>query len=124
METIKLKVLFVCTVNRLRSATAHHIYRDDPRFEVRSAGTDPSAIIVMTHDLLAWADVIVVMEKVHRNRIRKKFPDIYAGKKIICLYIPDRYEFMQPELVRLLKERFEAAYEQELMKGHEGKVQD
>jgi protein-tyrosine-phosphatase len=35
----KLKLLFVCTVNRMRSATAHKIYEDDYRFDVKSAGT-------------------------------------------------------------------------------------
>ena len=30
----KLKLLFVCTVNRMRSATAHKIYEHDDRFDV------------------------------------------------------------------------------------------
>tara|TARA_Y100001956_G_C4022001_1_gene142375 strand:- start:216 stop:353 length:138 start_codon:yes stop_codon:yes gene_type:complete len=27
------KLLFVCTINRMRSATAHTIFEDDERFE-------------------------------------------------------------------------------------------
>ncbi|MEO0469031.1 MAG: hypothetical protein AAF206_05380 [Bacteroidota bacterium] len=49
---MKKKILFICIVNRMRSATAHEIYQDDPRFEVKSAGTDPSAKQPMTADLL------------------------------------------------------------------------
>jgi predicted protein tyrosine phosphatase len=67
----KLKLLFVCTVNRMRSATAHKIYESDDRFEVKSAGTDKSANTVLTEEILNWADSIVVMEKHHRNHIRK-----------------------------------------------------
>jgi protein-tyrosine-phosphatase len=30
MPTAKPRILFVCTVNHMRSATAHKIYQDDP----------------------------------------------------------------------------------------------
>src|SRR5438874_9022384 len=102
MNENKLKILFVCTINRMRSATAHHIFGEDARFEVRSAGTDKSATVVLSEELLAWADTVIVMEKVHRNYIRAKFPTYYQNKKIVCLYIPDEYEFMQPELIAIL----------------------
>src|SRR5687768_11337452 len=85
MESGKLKLLFVCTINRMRSATAHKIFQDDNRFEVRSAGTDSLATTVLSSDLLDWADAIIVMEKIHRNRIREKFPKHYERKKIVCL---------------------------------------
>jgi len=103
----KLKLLFVCTVNRMRSATAHKIYENDSRFEVKSAGTDKMANTVLSAEILNWADSIVVMEKHHRNYIRKYFPEIYKTKKIVCLYIPDIYEYMQPELIEMLKIKIE-----------------
>jgi predicted protein tyrosine phosphatase len=28
-----------------------------------------------------------------------KFPEALQGKRVICLHIPDEYDFMQPELV-------------------------
>jgi len=41
MEVLdKRKLLFVCTINRMRSATAHKIYENDSRFEVKSAKTE------------------------------------------------------------------------------------
>lgn len=38
-----IRVLFVCSQNSLRSPTAEAVFRDDPRLEVRSAGTDADA---------------------------------------------------------------------------------
>ena len=111
----KRKLLFVCTVNRMRSATAHTLYETDPRFEVQSAGTDKTASMVLTTENLNWADSIVVMEKEHRNFIRKHFPAIYESKKIACLYISYEYEYMQLELVALLKTRIEDFWKRGLL---------
>ena len=111
----KLKLLFVCTVNRMRSATAHKIYEGDHRFEVKSAGTDNSANTVLTEEILNWADSIVVMEKCHRNHIRKHFPEIYKKKRIVCLYIPDDYDYMQTELIGILKDKVEDVYSRKLI---------
>jgi predicted protein tyrosine phosphatase len=110
MPENKLRVLFVCTVNRMRSATAHKIFENDPRFEIKSAGTDSSAAVVLNPILLNWADAIIVMEKSHRDFIRKKFPEVYENKRVVCLYIPDEYDYMQPDLIVLLKQRLNDVY--------------
>lgn len=99
----------------MRSATAHKIYEADERFEVKSAGTDNSANTVLNKDLLEWADSVVVMEKHHRNFIRKHYPEIYKKKKIVCLYIPDDYDFMQPLLISILKDKVEDIYNRKLI---------
>jgi predicted protein tyrosine phosphatase len=52
---------------------------------------------------VAWADVIVVMEKTHRNKLQRKFRKALNGQPVICLDIPDESEFMDPGLVRLLQ---------------------
>jgi predicted protein tyrosine phosphatase len=52
MHQRKLKLLFVCTVNRIRSATAQKIFESDQRFEVDSAGTDKSADTVLEPEQL------------------------------------------------------------------------
>lgn len=116
---MKEKILFVCTVNRMRSATAEKIFAEDPRFEVRSAGTDPTATMRLSRELLEWADAVVVMERYHRNWIRKNFPDLYAEKPIVCLYIEDLYPLMDPELCRLLTRKFESLVERGLLKRKE-----
>jgi len=43
------------------------------------------------------------MEKTHRNKISKKFQRHLNDKRIVCLNIPDEFEFMDPTLVSLLK---------------------
>ncbi|MCX6146625.1 MAG: phosphotyrosine protein phosphatase [Candidatus Kapabacteria bacterium] len=111
----KKKILFVCTANKIRSATAHEIYKMDERFEVRSAGTDIYALSVLNSEILEWADSIIVMEKIHRNYIRRKFPDIYKSKKIVCLYIPDDFVYMQAELIIYLKEKVKNVFNRKLI---------
>jgi predicted protein tyrosine phosphatase len=98
-----LKILFICSRNRWRSLTAEKIFDGVNGLHARSAGTEPSARIRVTSGHLSWADLIFVMEKKHLRRLQDKFPEDLADKKIICLHIPDDYEFMQPELVDLLE---------------------
>lgn len=98
-------VLFVCSQNRLRSPTAEHIFADRTDIEVSSAGTNHDADNPLTGELVRWADVIVVMEKTHRTKLRRRFREGLNGKRVICLDIPDEYEFMEPALVRLLETR-------------------
>lgn len=99
----------------MRSATAHKIFENDKRFEVKSAGIDKSAATVLTPELMDWAHTIVVMEKYHRSFIRSKHPAYYNTKKIVCLYIPDEYEYMQPELIAILKDKVNDVYKRGLL---------
>jgi len=99
----KTKILFVCSQNRLRSATAEKIYEKVQHYDVRSAGTDKSARIRITAGHIGWADWIFVMEKRHLSLIRNKHREELRGKRVVCLNIPDDYEFMDRELVLLLQ---------------------
>ena len=99
------RVLFICSQNRLRSPTAEQVFSNRPGFEVASAGLSPEAETTVTPELLQWADVIFVMERAHRNKLTRTFGDHLNGKRIICLDIPDEFEFMDPDLVRLLEAR-------------------
>jgi predicted protein tyrosine phosphatase len=98
-----MKVLFVCSRNRLRSPTAEAIFADYEGVEVSSAGTSLDAETPISGDLIEWADIIFVMETVHRKRLNQKFGSLLRSKRIIVLGIPDNYEFMDPELIQLLK---------------------
>jgi predicted protein tyrosine phosphatase len=93
------KLLFVCSRNRLRSLTAEKLFSDILGIQVRSAGTQPEARIVVNEGHIGWADVIFVMEKSHLQKLRSKFGDGLNGKKIVTLHIPDEFQFMQPELI-------------------------
>jgi predicted protein tyrosine phosphatase len=97
------RVLFVCSQNRLRSPTAEQVFSNRPGFEVASAGTDPAADTPVSPELLEWADVIFVMERAHRNRLMKRFRPHLKAKRIVCLDIPDEFEYMAPVLVKLLE---------------------
>jgi predicted protein tyrosine phosphatase len=103
------KLLFVCSRNKIRSLTAEKLFEGFPLYQVRSAGTQPGARIVVTEGHIGWADLIFCMEKSHLNRLRRKFPEALQDKQVICLHIPDEFEFMQTELVDELRARL-AAY--------------
>lgn len=100
-----MKVLFVCTANKLRSPTAETLFATMDGIEALSAGTDQNSTRPLTKELVSWADVIVVMETHHRERIRKKFKERPDDNRIITLNIPDEYERDDPELIALLKEK-------------------
>jgi predicted protein tyrosine phosphatase len=109
-----IRILFICTYNKMRSKTAEALYSGDARFEVLSAGTSDSAVLQVSEALLEWSDNVVVMEEMHREWIRKTFPEPAGRRGIFCLNIPDEYWFMDPELVILIRERFEILWRSEL----------
>ncbi len=98
-----MNVLFICSRNKWRSRTAETIYRDNREHTVRSAGTEEGARIRVTEKLVDWADLIFVMEKRHRERLVSKFPAAMDGKRVMVLNIPDEYEYMDEELVEILR---------------------
>ena len=97
------RVLFVCSQNRLRSPTAEQVFSNRVGFEVASAGTDAAADTPVSPELIEWADVIFVMERAHRNRLMKRFKQHLKTKRIVCLDIPDEFEYMDPVLMKLLE---------------------
>jgi predicted protein tyrosine phosphatase len=98
-----LKILFVCSQNKLRSLTAETIFSGSSHYQVKSAGTEAASRIRVTEGMIGWADKIFAMEKNHVNLLREKYREKLTGKQLICLHIPDDYEYMDPELIRVLK---------------------
>jgi len=105
LKSERTKILFVCSRNRRRSLTAETIFKGEPAWDVRSAGTEERARTKVTAGQLGWADVIVVMEKRHQERLHQKFPEALAAKRCICLFISDDYDFMDLSLVEILREK-------------------
>ncbi len=99
------KLLFICSRNKLRSPTAEALFSGRPGVSVDSAGLSPDAEVPLEIGQLEWADLILVMEKVHRTRLNQKFNQYLAGKKIVVLDIPDDYTYMDARLVSLLEAR-------------------
>ena len=97
-------ILFLCARNRLRSPTAEQLFADWPGIETASAGVNADADSAVTPELLAWADLIFVMERRHRSKLSAAFQRHLSGKRIVCLDIPDDYAFMDPALIRRLQQ--------------------
>ena len=81
--------------------TDEQIFARREDLEAESAGANHDADNPLTAELVAWADVIFVMEKVHRSKLQRRFRAALGGTRVICLDVPGDYDFMQPELVRL-----------------------
>ena len=102
------RVLTVCSANMLRSPTIAHVLSAEPyNFNTRSAGIAGFALIPVTEDLLVWADEVVCADTEHAIAIRNKMMKYQLDKPIINLNIPDIYEYRNPELIELIKERYE-----------------
>jgi predicted protein tyrosine phosphatase len=99
------KLLFVCGKNRLRSLTSEAVFSEYQGLEAESAGLDREAEMPLSNEAIEWADIIFVMENSHRSKLSKKFQPWLKDKRVICLDIPDEYEYMEPELVELLKKK-------------------
>lgn len=97
-----MRVLFLCSRNRLRSPTAEQVFGSWPGIEAESAGLSRDADTPLTSELVEWAQLIFVMETPHRVKLAKEFRAHLHEQRVICLGIPDRFTFMQPELVELL----------------------
>jgi len=99
------RVLFVCEGNLHRSPTAERLYAATPGIRARSVGLSDLARVQVTDELLAWADVVFVMERRLRAVLRRRFAAAVAGKVVVCLGVPDDFRFGQPELMAVLAER-------------------
>ena len=96
-----MNILFICSRNKWRSRTAEEIYKNFGIHQFRSAGTEKSARIRVNQNDLNWADQIFVMEQKHKKRLQAKFD--LKNRNLIVLEIEDEYQFMDSELISILK---------------------
>lgn len=99
------QLLFICSHNQWRSPTAEGLFERHPHYRALSAGTEAGARVRVTAGLLGWAEAVFVMERRHADRLREKFADRLQGKPLIILRIPDQYQFGDPRLLALLREK-------------------
>ena len=103
-------ILFVCSANLQRSKTGEDYFSSVyPNYTFQSAGTNlkvcqKEGTNPLTEELLIWADMVFVMENKHSKSIQKLSSNSYA-KKIIVLAIEDKYNYYQPELIAILREK-------------------
>ena len=99
-----LRILFICSRNQWRSPTAERVVGRWPGVEARSAGTSPRARHSMSEPDIRWADMVIVMEQKHRQRVVADFAQLMRHRAIHVLDIPDDYRFMDPELVAWIED--------------------
>jgi predicted protein tyrosine phosphatase len=104
-EPTPRRLLFICRLNRSRSATAERLFAKRTDLDVRSAGTAPDALVRVNANMLDWADVIFIMDPAQRHWLETTFAGHPALGRVVCLDIPDDFTFLQPELVELLEQR-------------------
>lgn len=98
-----MRLLFICSQNKIRSLTAEHMLQGVPGYSVKSAGTEPRSRIRVNEGHIGWADIIFVMEKKHLRILEDNFQETLNGKRLICLNIPDEFIYMEPDLIDELK---------------------
>ncbi len=103
LNTERLNVLFICSMNQWRSPTAEKIYRKHPLVNPRSAGTSSKARRRASLVDIQWSDLVIVMEQKHKQRLIAKFPEAMSYREIHVLDIEDRYPFMDPDLIAELQ---------------------
>lgn len=101
------RILFICSQNRLRSPTAEQIFAQRADLECASAGLNHDAENPVTPELLRWAELIFVMEPVHRSKLARQFQRHLGHARVICLGIPDDFAYMEPALIAVLKRKVE-----------------
>ncbi|WP_137110564.1 low molecular weight protein tyrosine phosphatase family protein [Rhodobacter sp. SY28-1] len=99
-------ILFICGKARKRSPTAAAV-AEQLGLHSDFAGLSTDADERVTPEHLAWADTIAVMEKAQLSRLKRQMAAQLKGKRLVCLDIPDTYDFMQPELVDLFQSRLQ-----------------
>lgn len=101
--TERPNILVVCGKNKKRSRTAEFIFKNDNRFNIRSAGLSEKSDKKLSEIDLNWADLVLVMEQKQKDKIMEIYKHI-ALPAIKNLNIADDYEFMDNELIEILKD--------------------
>lgn len=103
------KVVFVCSMGILRSATAARLYAR--KYNTRSAGSWNDALIPLTATLLEWADEVVFVNRENYESVKQRYAEegvhIDNRYNIKVLNIPDDYEHMHPKLVQAFNDQYE-----------------
>lgn len=108
MSKDKENVLFICSQNWHRSKTAETIFSKNQEINAKSAGTNSFAETPLSNQLLEWADTVLVMEPHHKEKILQKYASVIKEEQILVLDILDKYHYMDPELIEILKEKMNA----------------
>jgi predicted protein tyrosine phosphatase len=100
------RALFVCSAGMLRSATAAALGAR-AGLNTRSCGTEEYSLIPLTANLILWADKIYFVHPsnyMHALDAFQAYPILYdvIKNKAIVWEIEDDYDYMNPELVKII----------------------
>lgn len=109
-QSIRKKVLCVCSAGLLRSPTTAWILSNEPfDFNTRACGADVDfALIPIDPVLVMWADEVVCMNKYQAEQVRE-FKQL-GDKQVHVLDVPDTFEFRDPELVKIITKKCEEVF--------------
>lgn len=97
MNLRKKMKLFICNQGKHRSKTASELFNGE--YVGIYSEEKP-----LTKELLDKSTIIYVFEEHQRKFIAENFPKQYLSKKIVCLDIPDIYNYMDEKLIEKMKE--------------------
>lgn len=106
--TEKPNILVVCGRNKRRSRTAEYIFKNDMRLHIRSVGLSPKSERQIKDKDVLWANIIYVMEQGQRARIAGTYRHL-SIPPIEVLHIEDEYEYLAPELIKILEDRINSS---------------
>jgi len=111
------RILCVCSAGLLRSPTIAHILSSPPwNFNTRAAGISKEyALVPVDTVLVSWAEDIVVVEPWMRDELVITYGEVLANTHIHALDVPDRFEYRDPYLVKLLNEALPKIYPVEVV---------
>lgn len=104
------KVVFICSMGLLRSATGARLYAH--MYNTRSCGTYSDALTPLSENLICWADELVFVNDYNFRHALRTFEydeglvDTIRYKAKV-LDIPDDYEHMHPELIKAFEQQYE-----------------
>lgn len=107
------RVLCVCSAGLLRSPTAAKVLSQEPfNFNTRAVGAVPEyALTPLDIVFIDWSDFILVMDRDHESVVLEMAEEnktfLRRPPIVRNLEIPDRFDYGNPTLERLIKEGVE-----------------
>jgi predicted protein tyrosine phosphatase len=101
----QLKLMFVHPRGAAQYPFPESILEGDPRVAIRTASLGDDALGPDEQAMVAWADVLMVMEKRMRHVLRRRLKEIDKSKRVVCLHLPEFHDVHDPAYVQLIRER-------------------
>lgn len=101
------RILCVCSAGLLRSPTMAFVL-SQMGHNSRAAGSSPGFALIPVDDVLIhWAQQIVYVNEENYEEVSGRFD--LTGKDNIILNIPDRFQYRDPDLMRICEDQYKQA---------------